>query len=232
MPVLRRQLNLRPGAFVDVGVNVGQTLLKILGLDRHRAYFGFEPQIACCFDVEQFLRLNGLSNATVLPIALSDSNEVMTFYAHGQYDEMGSLIPKQETGEVGGAMPLAMPVQARIGDEVLRELGIEDICAIKIDVEGAELSVLRGLQETLRTRRPAVIFEVLPNFYGLAERKMQPAAECTRNQASADAIFRMLNGAAYEIFQIDEAGGETRISRFELDDPSAFVGSNYIAHAR
>ena len=65
--VLRRHLQARPGALIDVGVNVGQTLMKMLGIDRNREYVGFEPQIGCCFFVDQFLQLNNLKNAVVLP---------------------------------------------------------------------------------------------------------------------------------------------------------------------
>ena len=118
----------------------------------------------------------------------------------------------------------------RIGDEVLRELEIEDICAIKIDVEGAELAVLLGLQSTLRSCRPSVIFEVNPNFSGKTERIMHPHARCVRNQASADAIHGLLSGVGYNIMQIDDQGGETKIGRFELDDRVNYFGNNFIAH--
>jgi FkbM family methyltransferase len=229
LTVLRTQLDKRPGTFVDVGVNVGQTLLKVLGLDRNRAYVGFEPQIACCYNVQQFIRLNGLGNATVLPIALSDSNSIMTFYSRGEYDEMASLMTQND---VTGVSPVASHVQARIGDEVLRELGVEEVCAIKIDVEGAELRVLHGLPETLRANRPPVIFEVLPNFHGLVERIMHPPQACVQNQASADAIYGLFNGAGYDVYQIDDEGCETKIGRFELDDRINYVSSNYIAHPR
>jgi FkbM family methyltransferase len=228
--VLRRQLESRPGAFIDVGVNVGQTLLKILAIDRHRVYIGFEPQIACCLDVGSFLSLNNLTNAAIIPVALSDSNRLTAFYARDQYDEMASLISQTE---VSGDTLVKTHVQARIGDEVLQELKVQDICAIKIDVEGAEISVLSGLKETLRTKRPSIIFEVLPNFYGIEERKEHPPEICTKNQASADAIFKFLDEMSYDVYQINESNGiEFKICKFELNDQSAFSGSNFIAHAR
>lgn len=225
--VFRRRLDSSPGTFIDIGVNVGQTLIKILEIDPNRVYIGFEPQIACSYNVEQFLRLNDLKNAEVLPIALSDSNNIVKFYSQGQFDEMASLKTKVAGAEI---MPSVSHVQARIGDEVLRELEIGEICAIKIDVEGAELQVLRGLQETLRTKSPPIIFEVLPNFSGVIERKMHSSADCSKNQAFADAIYDLFTNAGYDIFQIDYKGGETKISRFELDDMAAFAGSNYIAY--
>lgn len=230
MDVIRRQLEFRPGVFIDVGVNVGQTLLKVLAVERQRAYIGFEPQIACCYDVGCFLHLNDLSNAVILPIALSDSNQISTFYSRDQYDEMASLIGQ---AEIFGSAVVKTHVQARIGDEVLQELKVHEICAIKIDVEGAELSVLKGLQETLRIKRPSLIFEVLPNFYGVLERTRHLPEVCSRNQASADAIFSFLKEMSYDVFQINGSNStEIKVHRFELDDQSTFLGSNFIAHAR
>ena len=44
-------------------------------------------------------------------------------------------------------------VAVRRGDDVLRELGVGRVAVCKLDVEGGELDVLRGLHETLRGRR-------------------------------------------------------------------------------
>ena len=226
LAVLQRILNSSPGTFIDIGVNIGQTLIKVIGIDRNRSYIGFEPLIACCFNVEEFIQLNNLNNATLLPIALSDSNNILTFYSRGQFDVMASLISKTKVAETE---PFTSHVQARIGDEVLAELKIKEISAIKIDVEGAEFQVLQGLKETLRTKRPPVIFEVLPNFYGLTERVMLPPSKCAKNQASADAIYNLFTNYQYDIYQINDTGEEIKINQFRLNDPDTYVGMNYIA---
>ena len=224
--VLTRCMNSSSGAFIDVGVNVGQTLMKVLSIDRHRQYFGFEPQIGCAYFVDQFLRLNALRNATVLPIALSDSNKILTLYSHGQYDEMATIVRNHDVRSPDDVE--ITRIQARIGDEVLRELGVEGIAVIKIDVEGAELSVMLGLRETLRTRHPAIIFEVLPNFFG-HDRVMHCADICVKNQANANAIYEFLINLGYSIFQISDDGAELAIDHFRLDDREAYIGGNYIA---
>lgn len=51
IPVIERLLKAHPGPFLNVGVNVGQTLAKGLSIDCDRKYIGFEPQIACCYEV-------------------------------------------------------------------------------------------------------------------------------------------------------------------------------------
>jgi hypothetical protein len=44
----------RPGTFVDVGANLGQTLGKVLAVDPDRSYVGFEPQIGACHYIDKF----------------------------------------------------------------------------------------------------------------------------------------------------------------------------------
>ena len=224
--VLRRVLATRPGTFVDVGVNTGQTLAKVLSIDKDRAYLGFEPQLTCCFNAEQFIMANGLINARVLPIALSNNNQLISFYSDGETDECASLIDR---GGLGGKRVAAV-VQCRIGDEVLQELGIEQISVIKIDVEGAEAQVLEGLKRTLAVQRPVVIFEMLPNFSGINVRSWHDAQSRANNWASAAKILDLLRQADYQIHRIEEStGAETRIEEFDLDNIDDFKGSNFIA---
>jgi hypothetical protein len=54
---LRRLLFLRPGAaFVDVGVNIGQTLLKLKSLAPDIVYVGFEPNPFCALYARTYPR--------------------------------------------------------------------------------------------------------------------------------------------------------------------------------
>lgn len=54
-----------------------------------------------------------------------------------------------------------LDVPMTTGDELCREEGFEpDV--VKIDVEGHEVKVLRGLKETMRRCRPSVFLEIHP----------------------------------------------------------------------
>ena len=46
-PLLGALLRQFPGVFVDVGVNVGQTLTKVKAIEPGRSYVGFEPNPVC-----------------------------------------------------------------------------------------------------------------------------------------------------------------------------------------
>jgi len=226
--ILRRILETRPGIFIDVGVNAGQTLAKVLSIDKDRRYLGFEPQLSCCFNADQFIKANDLVNARVLPIALSDGNRLMSFFSDGETDECASLIDRR--GLVGKQTQTF--VQCRIGDEVMNEMNISQISAIKIDVEGAELQVMEGLKTVFTSQRPPIIFEVLPNFSGIGERTWHGPEICEKNRTTAKKIYQLLSNTGYQIFQIDEDScRESMINEFDLDDIEDFKGSNFIAHA-
>ena len=88
--VMARELE-RPGAVLDVGANLGQTLGSILKVDPSRSYIGFEPQIAACHFVNRFIRDNRLANAIVLPIGLSLETQMRRFWSVGEADTMAVL---------------------------------------------------------------------------------------------------------------------------------------------
>src|SRR3954468_12370548 len=164
LPVLKRVLSGQKGAFIDVGANVGQTLIKVLAIDPSRTYLGFEPQLESCFYVERFLQANSLANAHILPIALSNADGMVPLFWDQPNDTTASIFPSHAYAP-GQRRPHMNWIPARVGDDLLREMGIEDVAAIKIDVEGYELEVLSGLLQTIRQKRPAVIFEVLSNYF-------------------------------------------------------------------
>ena len=52
-------------------------------------------------------------------------------------------------------------VPARPLDSILKESGVNRVDVIKIDVEGAELLVLKGAQETLARYHPTLLIEIV-----------------------------------------------------------------------
>jgi FkbM family methyltransferase len=217
-------LQKRKGVFIDVGANVGQTLFTLLSADPNCSYLGFEPQIACCHYLQQFIDDNRLMpRVQIFPVALSSKNGFLPFFSNYAHDDCGTLVSDLHQRK---NMQI---VCARKGDDILTELGVSTISAVKIDVEGAELSVLAGLQKTLEKMRPPVIFEVLPNFWG-PDRIMREELICTRKRPEADNIYQMLSSIGYALYQIDEISRTLiPIKQFNLDDKEAFRGRDYIA---
>lgn len=211
----------RPGTFVDVGANLGQTLGKVLAVDPDRSYLGFEPQIGACHYIDTFLKANGLRNARVLPLGLSDRNGLMSFWSTGEADTMASLVDE-------GQGKTRSVIMTRTGDDVLAELEIGEVAAIKIDVEGAEYQVLRGFERTLSTIGPPIIFEVLANVDADGVSDM-PAELAMANSDRANTLHAYLTSLGYRIHALGASGEDREIQAFDLDDPARIFGTNFVA---
>jgi FkbM family methyltransferase len=90
---------------------------------------------------------------------------------------MGEGHPRFSSAEIGGRGPKSVRV-----DDCVRLLVMRP-SFVKIDVEGAELSVLKGLEATLSEHHPAIMLELHP--------KWQPPG------SSVDAVLGLLHSHGY-----------------------------------
>lgn len=132
---------LRPGSiFVDAGANKGDfTLLAAKMLGNSGMVIAFEPEPQNFDWLRKSIGLNGYTNITIYQAALSDKNGAAELYL-GVKSGWHSLIKGQVDRDRG-----VITVPIRMLDDILDLPGAEGRpCMIKIDVEGAELNVLRG----------------------------------------------------------------------------------------
>ena len=156
---LSRLISLAPGtSFMDIGVNLGQTLLKLKSIDRNSAYLGFEPNPFCVHYVQELIRVNGLPNCELIPSGLADKSGLVAFIADSEADTAGSIIGDLRPGKV---QVRRQHIPVFVFDEIAEGLVPANLAVVKIDVEGAELEVLTGMKQFLRERRPWVTCEVL-----------------------------------------------------------------------
>lgn len=150
---LREQVN--GGTFVDVGANVG--LVSLLLADKLQHALLFEPNPIAVDRARENLALNRLG-FEVWCLALSDKKGTVEFEDAGGVDPCNRIVD----GFTTSASTINVP---RITfDQFLQEQGLPPapITAVKIDVEGHENAVLRGMQGFLETHRPRVVmFEYL-----------------------------------------------------------------------
>jgi FkbM family methyltransferase len=135
---------------VDVGAHLG--LYTHAALARQMRVVAVEPHPR----LAQNLRRLFAPDVTVLSCALSDRTGRSTMYLPTQggreLDARGAL---EEAANQGYALH-----QIEVETITLDALGLRDVAAIKIDVEGHELAVLRGGQQLLRRDRPTLLVEV------------------------------------------------------------------------
>jgi FkbM family methyltransferase len=223
--LFRRILSQRQGAFVDVGANIGQTLLNVLSIDASRRYVGIEPQSSCSADLQRFIRINDLDRCDVVTCGLSDRTGLAVLNYERANDARASLVAEFRPRDL---LTRKTVIPVVTGDELLAALDVGDVALIKIDVEGGELEVLRGFQETLARRRPVLTVEVLPNLLVSTGAPLDAATKQVRADRFA-AMLALLDGVDYSIALIGADGGLEPASAF-LPDPGGTV-RNYVAFA-
>ncbi len=126
--------------FVDVGVNLGQTLLIVKSTSRSIDYVGFRPNPHCVYYVDRLREVNALDPVLVVPCALGKEDGVITLFRTVADSTDSSATIVKEFRDTQDKRQILVPVISfRKNLPVLRDrtAGI-----VKIDVEGAELEVL------------------------------------------------------------------------------------------
>ena len=135
----------RPGWIVlDVGANAGVYAVRQAG--RGAYVYAFEPNPGSYRRLRKSVRANNLeSRVTAVNCALGATAASAELLVPGGLTSMGSLRPEW----TAGAGHTAVTVEVETVDQVVRSLGINRIDLMKVDVEGLELDVLQGAQESL-----------------------------------------------------------------------------------
>lgn len=161
--VLKTLINLDQGIFVDVGVNTGQTLLKLRSVSPGMDYIGFEPNSFCVEYVEHLKRLNDYDDVKIIPVGISDKTElgILNFYENSNVDSSASMIEgfrSPESLKKTSYIPLF-----RVKD-LEEKVDLSRIAILKIDVEGGELEVLTSFKDKIAKQKPIILLEILPAY--------------------------------------------------------------------
>ena len=147
--------------FVDIGANCGFYTFQ---LSNDLNVFAFEPNLEAYSKLQKTLNKNNIfkDKIKLYPFGISDKNSVLkmkTKVKFGYIQTGGSSVtnPIEEDGfEIFDA-------NFKIGDEVLK-LNNQKL-AIKIDVEGHELNVLKGITRLINNNNCFIQIEVFKNNF-------------------------------------------------------------------
>jgi FkbM family methyltransferase len=190
-PKIARTLNLllEPGdTFVDIGANVGLVCLQCLArVGPAGRVVAVEPQPACCAALAETVRLNGVTNLEIHPLALSEQAGRLMLHLPDP-DNRGTASLEAEGAGAGKSGD--MEVEVRHAGEFLASLRLGGEYAVKIDVEGHEGAVLAGLVPYFAKHPPrGVVFESHGHLY-------------RGEDFFASRPYQILGGADFRIFQI------------------------------
>ena len=137
--------NFPQNTVLDVGANIGNHALYLAKFTSATTIHAFEPMPRSFEHLSSNMKRNGCENVILHKVALSDSSGVA---------KMDFPDPTNQG-------------MARISEDGLEvrlirldDINVGKVSLIKIDVEGHELSVLRGGLETIRKHRPHLYIEI------------------------------------------------------------------------
>jgi FkbM family methyltransferase len=172
---------------VDVGANIGQiALIGAWKVGPNGCVIAFEP------NPDVFSRLN----RNVLSNGLQDRVHVQNIALGSQAGTLALSVPTQGSGggtlgrlgaEYSGQPSRQYQVRVAVGDEICDRL--QRPMVLKIDVEGFETSVIKGLQSTIRRLRPAMLVEAWPDHL-------------TNAGSSIEELFAVAVNLGYEVYAV------------------------------
>ena len=179
------------GTLIDVGANVGS--VSLLLADTIENAILFEPNPVAAARARENLDRNHLG-FEVYEFALSDTDGEVHFECHEAVDVGAHVVVNTPVNQIAGQM-----VQRITFDEFLRQHGDPDfpVSLVKIDVEGHENSVLRGMRQFLAEKRPPlVMFEYL-------------------ERTNLEHTLSIFAGVGYQVFELGNNGPVAVTGRVE-----------------
>jgi len=178
--------------WIDVGAHYGYTSLALCKqVGESGRVFACEPALGTAGCLALTREANGLKQMVVAPFGLGDVPALSFQGALEEYLGMARIDPdaaaKRAAAERGHpayvvALDWAWPILCR---------GDDRVSGVKIDVQGDEAAVLRGMQKTLRAQRPKLVVE----YHG---------------NADLDEVLKALESAGYSRRGRDIDSGATR----------------------
>lgn len=150
------QLFLKPEMVMfDIGSNQGEyALFAAKRLQKGKVY-AFEPLPEMVAQINRNLQLNGFNNVEVMPVGLAEADGTAEIFDSGAANEgLATLYQSNDRNASLGKIVLKQ------GDAVVTSLNLSRLDILKIDVEGAEFTVLKGLEQTLLRYKPVLIIEM------------------------------------------------------------------------
>jgi FkbM family methyltransferase len=140
----------------DIGANVGYySLIAATQLPKGRI-FAFEPITKTYNRAKKNIELNKFTNIELNQLAMSATNGQLSLNIGNVHNWGMSSINTHDhlSGET-------QVVTCKTVDSFIRDKNLQELNLVKIDVEGSEMEVLKGMQTTLQTLKPTLLVEVL-----------------------------------------------------------------------
>ncbi len=173
-----------PGAvFWDIGANVGVYSIYALTTHRDLVAYGFEPAVNNLYSLVRNVGLNGVSDRFVLvPIPLSSMTKT-SFMSISSSEIGGALNTFGEDFDWRGQLITGAELKYRTlgfsAEDMLTHFDVQIPNYIKIDVDGIEHLILRGMKNVLTNQAVrSVLVEINEDFADQRDECTKTLADC------------------------------------------------------
>lgn len=188
--------------YVDVGANVGHhSLFMSAHADQLSA---FEPFPRVAREIERKIEENGLTNLRMFPVALGDADGEAEISLLDEANLGTATLVENRFGDDGRIPIGTTPVRA--GAALFDREGLPRIDILKVDVEGFEAAVFRGLRERILSDRPVILTELSGD-----DRSGFGSADAFRAALYPDHTLHSVGGGlsgSYRLLPFDVEAGE------------------------
>ncbi len=161
------------GVIIDVGANIGlYSLFFSKGMGAR--VISFEPVPQIFWKLQENIALNN-SPIVAEQVALGETNGMVDLWIPSdlKLNSGHSTITKDKSHLKDDSRSISIKVPVTTIDSYCEKNNLGAISLIKLDVEGAEGTVLRGARETIRKYSPVVFFEVTQFNQGDFEKTLE-----------------------------------------------------------
>ena len=165
--------------FIDVGANIGQTSLIFSQIDNSKV-FSFEPYLESYDLLNTNISNNAINNIITFPYGLfSEDKKIgmgppLNVTLFKRFDKKSLGMKSIYTNS------LDCKVTLKKGDNLSFIKELKALHILKIDVEGAELGVLRGLKKTIKRHSPFLLMEFSSNTLNNASNSKKQLIDCIK----------------------------------------------------
>jgi len=148
----RNQKIKNPGntTFVDIGANIGTYTLPLSF--EFASVIAYEPHPVTSKILTLNVEINDIANVEVIDHGLSDTDGCALLY-EPERENIGAASIEHATDGV------AHQISLRYASEAIKKTQCSPVSFIKIDVEGHEGKVIKGLSDLLMEQHPVIAFE-------------------------------------------------------------------------
>ena len=146
--------------FIDIGANIGLFSLYVAKQRPDVEILSFEPDTITRNCLNNSVTDNQFTNISIFSEAIGNHEGTHKLYKEISNDGGHTLVPNDSTSN------LYEEIEVKRLRSILTEEQIQNIGCVKIDVEGAELEVVKGSLDILSEFTPFILIEVLNKNIG------------------------------------------------------------------